>query len=153
MHRVSANLRPCMGNSAITDNPVIHRNARSPLPKMAFPVIGGQITVISNSLRSSVATNSSPCPAERACPFPAFPGTSFSAATIAPFVFTPNGTISSKKFAEQFGCAEHAYVLMTNPVHLLPTPHRSDRAALLMKHDQFLGPVLDAKLVVYSSCR
>ena len=38
-----------------------------------------------------------------------------------------------KKFAEQFGCAVHAYVLMTNHVHLLLTPHRSDSAALLMK--------------------
>ena len=39
-----------------------------------------------------------------------------------------------KEFAEQFGCAVHAYVLMTNHVHLLFTPHRSDSAALLMKH-------------------
>ena len=39
-----------------------------------------------------------------------------------------------KEFAEQFGYAVHAYVLVTNPVHLLLTPHRSDSAALLMKH-------------------
>jgi putative transposase len=43
-----------------------------------------------------------------------------------------------KKFAEQFGCAVHAYVLMTNHVHLLLTPHRSDSTASLMKH---LGPL------------
>lgn len=31
-------------------------------------------------------------------------------------------------------CAIHAYVLMTNHVHLLLTPEREDSAALLMKH-------------------
>ena len=45
--------------------------------------------------------------------------------------FTPNRTISSvriskKELAEQFDCAVHAYVLMTNHVHLLLTPHRSE---------------------------
>ena len=36
--------------------------------------------------------------------------------------------------AQQFGCRVHAYVLMTNHVHLLLTPAQSDSAALLMKH-------------------
>lgn len=36
--------------------------------------------------------------------------------------------------ADQHGCAIHAYVLMTNHVHLLLTPKRQDSAALLMKH-------------------
>lgn len=36
--------------------------------------------------------------------------------------------------ADKFGCAVHAYVLMTNHVHLLLTPMRGDSAALLMKH-------------------
>jgi putative transposase len=39
-----------------------------------------------------------------------------------------------KEFAEKFGCAIHAYVLMTNHVHLLLTPVRTDSAGLLMKH-------------------
>ena len=39
-----------------------------------------------------------------------------------------------KAFADQFGCAVHAYVLMTNHVHLLLTPEREDSAALMMKH-------------------
>ena len=34
----------------------------------------------------------------------------------------------------RFGCALHAYVLMTNHVHLLLTPGKVDGAALLMKH-------------------
>jgi len=34
----------------------------------------------------------------------------------------------------RFGCAVHAYVLMTNHVHLLLTPEKADSAALLMKH-------------------
>ena len=34
----------------------------------------------------------------------------------------------------KFGCAVHAYVLMTNHVHLLLTPEKEDSAALLMKH-------------------
>ncbi|HUW25681.1 MAG TPA: transposase [Gallionella sp.] len=38
------------------------------------------------------------------------------------------------EFATKFGCAIHAYVLMTNHVHLLLTPQRADSAALLMKH-------------------
>lgn len=38
------------------------------------------------------------------------------------------------EFADRFGCALHAYVLMTNHVHLLLTPARDDSAALLMKH-------------------
>lgn len=33
-----------------------------------------------------------------------------------------------------FGCAVHAYVLMTNHVHLLATPKEADGASLLMKH-------------------
>ena len=36
--------------------------------------------------------------------------------------------------APKYGCAVHAYVLMTNHVHLLLTPERADSAALLMKH-------------------
>jgi putative transposase len=39
-----------------------------------------------------------------------------------------------EEFARKFDCAIHAYVLMTNHVHLLLTPQRSDSAALLMKH-------------------
>jgi len=38
------------------------------------------------------------------------------------------------ELAERYACAIHAYVLMTNHVHLLLTPHRSDGASLLMKH-------------------
>ena len=38
------------------------------------------------------------------------------------------------EFADKFGCAVHAYVLMTNHVHLLLTPARDDSAGLLMKH-------------------
>lgn len=36
--------------------------------------------------------------------------------------------------AIKYGCAIHAYVLMTNHVHLLLTPGKPDSAALLMKH-------------------
>ena len=39
-----------------------------------------------------------------------------------------------KEFADKFGCAVHAYLLMTNHVHLLLTPAREDSASLLMKH-------------------
>lgn len=39
-----------------------------------------------------------------------------------------------EELAEKFGCAIHAYVLMTNHVHLLLTPERADSASLLMKH-------------------
>jgi putative transposase len=38
------------------------------------------------------------------------------------------------RLARKFGCAIHAYVLMTNHVHLLLTPAKADSAALLMKH-------------------
>jgi putative transposase len=38
------------------------------------------------------------------------------------------------EFAERFECALHAYVLMTNHVHLLLTPAKDDGATLLMKH-------------------
>ena len=41
---------------------------------------------------------------------------------------------SLEEFATQFGCAIHAYVLMTNHVHLLLTPQRANSVALLMKH-------------------
>ena len=37
------------------------------------------------------------------------------------------------EFATKFGCAIHAYVLMTNHVHLLLTPHEADAAGRLMK--------------------
>jgi len=36
--------------------------------------------------------------------------------------------------AEKFQCTLHAYVLMTNHVHLLLTPQETDSAALMMKH-------------------
>lgn len=36
--------------------------------------------------------------------------------------------------AEEHGCAVHAYVLMTNHVHLLLTPERLDSVSLTMKH-------------------
>lgn len=36
--------------------------------------------------------------------------------------------------AARFGCVVHAYVLMTNHVHLLLTPEKADSASLLMKH-------------------
>ncbi len=36
--------------------------------------------------------------------------------------------------AENHNCLIHAYVLMTNHVHLLLTPQKEDSAALLMKH-------------------
>jgi putative transposase len=39
-----------------------------------------------------------------------------------------------KQFADKFDCAVHAYVLMTNHVHLLLTPARQDSAGLMMKH-------------------
>ena len=39
-----------------------------------------------------------------------------------------------KEFAEKFGCEVHAYVLMTNHIHLLLTPAKEDSAGLLMKH-------------------
>lgn len=39
-----------------------------------------------------------------------------------------------KEFAGRFDCAVHAYVLMTNHVHLLLTPQKDDSAALMMKH-------------------
>jgi putative transposase len=39
-----------------------------------------------------------------------------------------------KKFAARFDCAVHAYVLMSNHVHLLLTPEDADGVSLLMKH-------------------
>lgn len=39
-----------------------------------------------------------------------------------------------KEQAEKFGCLVHAYVLMTNHVHLLLTPEKEQSASLLMKH-------------------
>jgi putative transposase len=39
-----------------------------------------------------------------------------------------------KELSVRCGCAVHAYVLMTNHVHLLLTPRTTDSAALLMKH-------------------
>src|SRR5688572_10934425 len=38
------------------------------------------------------------------------------------------------ELADMYGCSIHAYVLMTNHVHLLMSPSRSDGASLLMKH-------------------
>ena len=39
-----------------------------------------------------------------------------------------------EKFARRFECGVHAYVLMTNHVHLLVSPADADGASLLMKH-------------------
>lgn len=39
-----------------------------------------------------------------------------------------------KELSREFRCAVHAYVLMTNHVHLLLTPARKDGPSLLMKH-------------------
>lgn len=39
-----------------------------------------------------------------------------------------------EEFSVKFGCTIHAYVLMTNHVHLLLTPQQADSASLLMKH-------------------
>lgn len=39
-----------------------------------------------------------------------------------------------KELADKFSCAVHAYVLMTNHVHLLLTPTHQDSPSLLMKH-------------------
>jgi putative transposase len=39
-----------------------------------------------------------------------------------------------KEMSERYRCAVHAYVLMTNHVHLLLTPECEDSASLLMKH-------------------
>lgn len=38
------------------------------------------------------------------------------------------------EMARKYGCAIHAYVLMTNHVHLLLTPRKTDSAGLMMKH-------------------
>ena len=38
------------------------------------------------------------------------------------------------ELAARFGCAIHAYVLMTNHVHLLLTPEKANSVALLMKN-------------------
>jgi putative transposase len=39
-----------------------------------------------------------------------------------------------EELAQRFECGVHAYVLMTNHVHLLITPSEDDSASLLMKH-------------------
>lgn len=39
-----------------------------------------------------------------------------------------------EELAQRFECSVHAYVLMTNHVHLLITPSETDSASLLMKH-------------------
>ena len=39
-----------------------------------------------------------------------------------------------KEQADKYKCLIHAYVLMTNHVHLLLTPEKKDSASLLMKH-------------------
>ncbi len=39
-----------------------------------------------------------------------------------------------KEQADKFSCLVHAYVLMTNHVHLLLTPEKEDSAPFLMKH-------------------
>ncbi len=38
------------------------------------------------------------------------------------------------KLSDKFGCSVHAYVLMTNHMHLLLTPAKAESASLLMKH-------------------
>ena len=38
------------------------------------------------------------------------------------------------ELAQRFGCALHAYVFMTNHVHLLLTPAKAGSASLMMKH-------------------
>jgi putative transposase len=38
------------------------------------------------------------------------------------------------ELSQKFGCAVHAYALMTNYIHLLLTPERADSAPLTMKH-------------------
>ncbi|MGH8569807.1 MAG: transposase [Gammaproteobacteria bacterium] len=38
------------------------------------------------------------------------------------------------ELSDKFGCAVHAYVLMTNHVHLLLTPEKADSASLVLKH-------------------
>ena len=38
------------------------------------------------------------------------------------------------ELAREFGCRVHAYVLMTNHVHILVTPEAVDSASLMMKH-------------------
>lgn len=39
-----------------------------------------------------------------------------------------------QELTDRYGCSIHAYVLMTNHVHLLLTPKRTDSASLFMKH-------------------
>jgi|GEM_PF-3717165 len=39
-----------------------------------------------------------------------------------------------KEQADKYGCVVHAYVLMTNHVHLLLTPEKENSVALLMKN-------------------
>lgn len=39
-----------------------------------------------------------------------------------------------EKHSDEHGCSVHAYVLMTNHVHLLVTPKRKDSASQMMKH-------------------
>jgi putative transposase len=39
-----------------------------------------------------------------------------------------------REYAARYGCAVHAYCLMTNHVHLLLTPSAPESCALLMKH-------------------
>ena len=51
-----------------------------------------------------------------------------------------------KELAEKFGCAVHAYVLMTNHGHLLLTPTRKDSAGMLMKHLGLCIPGLETIL-------
>ena len=39
-----------------------------------------------------------------------------------------------KRQSDRFGCAIHAYCLMTNHVHIMLTPEKADSASLMMKH-------------------
>ncbi|MGH7249958.1 MAG: transposase, partial [Minisyncoccia bacterium] len=39
-----------------------------------------------------------------------------------------------KEAAQRYGCAVHAYVLMTNHVHILVTPARKDSVTLMMQY-------------------
>jgi putative transposase len=74
-----------------------------------------------------------------ACSAQKFPGISSSAATNRSVCFF--GEEDYRRYlddlgelARRFGCAVHAFVLMTNHVHLLLTPEHADSVALMMKH-------------------
>jgi len=54
-----------------------------------------------------------------------------------------------KEQADKYHCAVHAYILMTNHVHLLVTPEKAESASLMMKHlgqryVQYVNKTIDA---------